>query len=295
MKILLATDGSPHAEKAAKLLRRLSCREPIELTVLTVTYLPKLGPREDEVDWAQQFLSNEREHADEAFAHVAEIFADTDITVHQVIQHGHAGHAACELALEIDADLIVVGAKGHSALDRMLLGSTSDFVATQAHCSVLIVRPTGIDPSCDGRLGITIGFDGSQRSADAVDQYCAFHWGPNTEVTIVDVVQPVRTIRQESLPGSTAGTEQRLQEARACMQRISPTIQASAAQVKELVIESKHVGNALCDCATQNQSDLLIVGDTGRSELGKLFLGSVTTYVLRHADCSVMICRHRAK
>jgi nucleotide-binding universal stress UspA family protein len=88
----------------------------------------------------------------------------SDVTLRQVIQHGHVGHATTELASVIGADLIEIGAKGHSQLDRILLGSTSDFVATQADCSVLVVRPTDKDPVCGQPLSITIGFDGSTGS-----------------------------------------------------------------------------------------------------------------------------------
>ena len=38
------------------------------------------------------------------------------------------------------ADCIFVGAKGHSGLERFLLGSVSAAVATRAHCSVEVVR-----------------------------------------------------------------------------------------------------------------------------------------------------------
>ena len=43
-------------------------------------------------------------------------------------------------ARDIDADLIVVGHKGHF-LNDYLLGSTADRVAHHAHCPVMIVKP----------------------------------------------------------------------------------------------------------------------------------------------------------
>ena len=45
-----------------------------------------------------------------------------------------------EVALEHDADLIVVGARGLTGLQRFLLGSVSSKLSHHAPCSVMIVR-----------------------------------------------------------------------------------------------------------------------------------------------------------
>ncbi len=45
-------------------------------------------------------------------------------------------------AADYKADVIVLGAIGHSAVFRILLGSTADYVANHASCSVLIARPS---------------------------------------------------------------------------------------------------------------------------------------------------------
>jgi nucleotide-binding universal stress UspA family protein len=46
-------------------------------------------------------------------------------------------------AAEWPADWIVLGSNGHGALDRFLLGSTSEAVATHAPCSVEVIRGKG--------------------------------------------------------------------------------------------------------------------------------------------------------
>ncbi len=293
MKILLATDGSEHARNAAKLLRRLSCCESIELTVLTVTYLPSHAQHDEGDEWVQTFLTREEAHADEAFAQVAEEFKGADATLHKVIKHGHVGHATTEFAAEIGADLIVVGARGHSSFDRILLGSTSDFVATQADCSVLVVRPTEIDPLCGERFSITLGFDGSAGSWNAIDTFMSFDCGANTEAEIITVIQPIRTLGQELLPGGRGRLERRTNEAQRSMEEVAKRFANSAVTASHSVVQSDHVGSALCEIAEENRSDLIIVGDTGRSELSKLVLGSVPNYVLRHSSSSILICRAR--
>jgi nucleotide-binding universal stress UspA family protein len=48
------------------------------------------------------------------------------------------------VALETQADLIVVGAHSHGALGRLFLGSTADQIVRHAACPVLIVRPSQV-------------------------------------------------------------------------------------------------------------------------------------------------------
>lgn len=47
----------------------------------------------------------------------------------------------CDVAEEVDADLIVIGATRHGVIERFLVGSVSFEVASRAPCSVLVVRP----------------------------------------------------------------------------------------------------------------------------------------------------------
>jgi nucleotide-binding universal stress UspA family protein len=53
---------------------------------------------------------------------------------------GAPGKVICHLANNIDADLIVIGRRGHSGLNEMMAGSVSNYVVHHADCSVLVVQ-----------------------------------------------------------------------------------------------------------------------------------------------------------
>lgn len=78
----------------------------------------------------------------------AEIQHELDKTeVHDCVHffvHARIGNAVPEilgLASEVGAELIIVGSHGMTGIERMLLGSTSERVVREAHCTVEVARP----------------------------------------------------------------------------------------------------------------------------------------------------------
>jgi nucleotide-binding universal stress UspA family protein len=53
---------------------------------------------------------------------------------------GVPGKQICDLAKTWGADLIIIGRRGRTGLSELFLGSVSNYVVHQAHCSVLIVQ-----------------------------------------------------------------------------------------------------------------------------------------------------------
>lgn len=291
MKVLFATDGSSHAQQAAWLLSHLPHREPLELAVLTVMQTPSYvnTPRVNE-EWYAESMQRERQFANATFQRTAELFEGADVRLHQITREGSRGQEIVDEAKQRGADLIVVGARGHSAVDRILLGSTSDFVATHADCSVLVVRPTGLQEAPDRPLRVALAFDGSPASQTAIEQFRRFVWGPRAELHVVHIVSYVSGLLTEMPVDRTvirtdaaAGVEQAVESLRT----VAPHGQGH-------LIESDHVGEGLTRFVEQQKCDLVVLGDTGRGGLSRFFLGSVSRFVLRHAGCSVWITRQPA-
>ncbi|SRR5579883_1748543 len=53
---------------------------------------------------------------------------------------GSPGRSICEWARQLDVDLIVLGRRGRSGLNELILGSVSNYVMHHAHCAVLTVQ-----------------------------------------------------------------------------------------------------------------------------------------------------------
>ena len=290
MKILLATDGSPHAEQAAWLLCHLPHDETLELTVLTVLQRPYLHSSVPANEWLPEVVERERALADRAYAQVAECFDGANVELSQQIAEGHAGQSIVEQAKSSGADLVVLGARGHSAIDRILLGSTSDFVATHAPGSVLIVRPTGLRSQPHRPLRVAFAYDTSAPSQRAIEEVTEFNWGATTEFTVVTVISLVSAFLNEVV----ADPRDKRKQASRAAERAAEKLRSAAPKATSRVIESDHIAEGLVDFVESHQSDLLVMGDTGRSGLSRVLLGSVSRYALRHARGSVWIARQPA-
>jgi len=64
-------------------------------------------------------------------------------TPETVLLAGHPSDELTKYAVVNQADLIVLGVRGHSVMESLLVGSTTDRVVRQAPCPVLSVRPKG--------------------------------------------------------------------------------------------------------------------------------------------------------
>ena len=209
-------------------------------------------------------------------------------------QFGDAAQVILDASKGIAVDLIVLGATGHSMVSRMLLGSVSDRVATHAKCSVLVVRPPGDDrPSNSPPKKILVAFDDSAPSRECVNELMGISWGQDTQFTILSVAIPESYLFGDELPvASLNNLKQQTVELGKAAQRVAKSLAGAIPLSSEKVLTGRHAGESIVSFAEENESDLIIIGDSGHGRVHDSFLGSTTKYVLRHAPCSVWISRH---
>jgi nucleotide-binding universal stress UspA family protein len=278
-KVLLATDGSSYADDAARLLALLPHNENVDVVVLSVLNLPATNRTSVSREWIDQCVNQENERASETFANIQSMFEGANATLRHVIEEGHVGSTIVNIGSKEDVDLIVIGARGHSQISRILLGSVSDHVATHAASSVLVVRPTGLGES-DRSIRIAVAFEDTPAAQHGIDEICEINWGANPDIQVI-------TVAPATLPYS----EDSLRHDEQAVQSAAEKLSSVAAHTKSHMIENDHVGEGLVNYTEQSKCDIMVVSDSNRGLLGRMFLGSVSRYVLRHASCSVWITR----
>ena len=140
-RILLATDGSPHAELAALKAVDLAESTGARLHVVAVGRTFPAAVYDVYTEAGSEDLRREAQTIlDEQVRKIEE--AGGTVAIAHLKMNERRDEAIVHLAEEIGADLIVMGSRGFGGLKRALLGNVADSVVRHAHCPVLVVRPT---------------------------------------------------------------------------------------------------------------------------------------------------------
>lgn len=201
------------------------------------------------------------------------------------------GRAASQLLVEAarePADLIVIAARGHGTLERMLLGSVSTEVVGHAPCPVLVARGTGI-------RRVLIATDGSASAVQAADLVGRDGFLADVEarvMSVVDVPIPWWT-GMAADPSWVASAYVDAREAtRGHVAALAETgaerIRANGIQVSTVTREGDAAEAILTEAATWH-ADLIVVGSRRQGAIARGLLGSVSRNVLQHAAMSVLV------
>jgi nucleotide-binding universal stress UspA family protein len=146
MKVLLATDGSEHARRAAEQLHHLPLPRAAPVTVLHVTesffVFPGLAPsmREEFEQTVREVRPAQRQNAELLVEGTCRFLDAAAYTATPEVRTGHPGEEILAAARAGEFDLIVTGARGLSPAREFLLGSVSGRILRYAPCSVLLAR-----------------------------------------------------------------------------------------------------------------------------------------------------------
>lgn len=181
--------------------------------------------------------------------------------------------------------MIVVGAQGHGVVGGMVIGSVSQHLARHASCPVVVVR--GAHATDSSR--VVVGVDGSETSQKALE--FAFEYASWTGQSLVAVHGrsvnamngPFDIDVAPAVAGEMESAERLLSESVAGLREKYPDV--------DVLLEAVPVPavRALSDASVN--ASLVVVGTRGRGGFLGLLLGSVSSTVLQHAQCSVAVVR----
>jgi nucleotide-binding universal stress UspA family protein len=316
MKVFIAYDGSADADTAIDGLRRAGLpADGVEALVMSVGEVWLPPPTSDDSEQfpvhAPQGLKESREHAAEVMqqAHeaaqrgakrVQQIFPQWRVTAEE--QNGSPAFELLNRAEEWKADLIVVGSQGLTAFSRLVLGSVSQKILTQASTSVHVGREHGGTGTSGQRIVIAV--DGSPGSRVAVKAAARRKWTSGSELRIVvadDVlktspilrlVPPIRDfvdeVRADEWTQSEHMAVEAAQELRHGLDNENITVSS--------VVETGDPKQVLVNHAEEFGADCIFTGATGfSSRLERLILGSVSGAIAARAHCSVEVVREQQR
>jgi len=303
MKILIAYDGSDCANRAIDDLGRAGLPPDAEAVVISVAdVLPVPPPSSYEV--VESAFSNDvspvyksaRERALSALDEARELALAGSERLKAHFPAWRVSAEACgdspawaviKKAEDSNADLVVVGSHGRSAMGRFFLGSVSHKIVTNAPCTVRIAR-NPVDQT-NSPVRILVGIDGSPGAEAAVRAICERHWPPGSEARVVAALDPMMITAVEWIKEAD-------RDERAWVERI---LEASAQKLRaaELVVSSEikrgDPKRVLVAEAEHWGADSIFVGARGLRLIERFLVGSVSAAVAERAHCSVEVVRSK--
>jgi len=309
MKLLLSYDGSACAEAAIDDLVRAGLTDEGQALVLSVAevWLPPVHGRNVtgiKLDaHTERMIQNHWKRAEKAVADAQMMANRAKVRLQRIVPNWEIaaeatyGSPAWEIitrAAKFKPDLIVAGSHGRSAISRLFLGSISQKVLTEAHCSVRVARGrVEVDPA---PMRIILGYDDSEGAKAAVKAVASRKWREETEVRLITATDPIHPSLIEKFIPPTA---QLIEEVNDDEHKWAEKVGERAMKVlrKSGLKASLHIhpGNPkriLVEEAEKWHADCIFVGANAfGSRLERFLLGSTSASVAAHAHCSVEVVR----
>ena len=265
--ILLATDGSPVSTGAVRVALNLSSRCGARLTVM---HMAKTDPSYamfnpngvlQTEDQGRAVLRQVEEQAGTACVNCAPVLRYGEEPVKEI-----SGQAE-----ESQADLVVMGRRGVHWLERLVLGEAAARVVGHVRCSVLVVP----QQASFWERGILVAVDGSRYAdmaavaAGNLAKRCGL---PLTVLAVCasddlscDLIKPLAD-------------------------RVRDLLRQDGVAADSLALEGRPA-DTIIQAARDNDCDLIVVGNQGRSGLERILMGSVSQQVVTHARCPVLVVK----
>lgn len=287
MRILLATNGSEEATAARDWLLTFPLPESATIRVLAVATLPPTPP--PDFGSLPELRRRITEHARLVAAAARTVLLRRWADVEERVAEGDAREEIVRMADEWRAGLLVVGARGLTPLKRAVLGSVSTALLRYAPCPVLVVKGRR-----EGLRTAVVAVDGSPSSHRAMSFVGSLPVDVHFEVELLSVVEPPLVATEAELPGAAPPLERatavRQDEAERILRQFATDLKPDVRTVRHQALVGR-AGEEIVRAASAPGVDLVVVGARGRGAFARLLLGSVSEYVVHHAECPVLVVR----
>ncbi|HXY48390.1 MAG TPA: universal stress protein [Terriglobales bacterium] len=135
-RILIGYDGSQPSQRALEMGLTIASIRDSNVEVLAVVQPPEPSTSVE----LHAVIDEGRQHYERALRKIADAAKGNGIHVETSIVVGHPAEQIIQRAEQSHADLIVVGRRGISKFENLILGSVSERVLTYAPCPVLVTR-----------------------------------------------------------------------------------------------------------------------------------------------------------
>ena len=287
MNVLVATDGSKYGRWGLNWVAKLPFVEPPRVTALHVLDIGVLRApflAQPVMAGNERYIQEEIQRMETRSAKILkeakQQLASLKLKGAARKEQGAVAPVILKRAPKRDG-LLVVGSQGLDALDRFMLGSVSTNLIHHASCPVLVVREEAAP-----LRRITLAIDGSSASAKALE-FMLTKFQPDSstgkggrvpiQVTVIHVMPFIKYPELKE-----AGRRMVEQGARKLVK---------AGFAAEALCQLGNPAEEIMKVASKHRADLIVMGAKGLGAIARFLLGSVSTRVVQHSSCSVLVVR----
>ena len=197
---------------------------------------------------------------------------------------------------DTQAELLVLGTHGRSGVQRLFLGSVTEKVIRKATCPTLVVPARAASVAADAPVQfrrILCPIDFSESSLSAIAHALELAEEADAHLTLLHVVEMPPELRENPLaPDFDVDRIHAAAQAnaRTRLRQLIPEGARAFCTVETDVAEGRAYRRVL-QRATEEKTDLIVMGVRGRGTVDLVVFGSTTHHVIRASTCPVLIVR----
>lgn len=279
-KVLVPLDGSESSFHALKQAFQFSSTEKSWITVVCVA--PDYEGDLDTLATGGDLLAKMRQPCERVLVKARDIAAQEGYTIKTVLEEGEPSSRIIETADAHNRELIIMGRRGLSNLERAFVGSVTQRVIGQCHGDVVVV-PEGVTLAWQN---ILVATDGSACSQAAVERAIRFAKAYDGKIEVISVVD----VPAELYGEAPDLVEELARKAKMFAEDATQLARSKGIQATPHVAE----GNAyeiIPERARAIAAQVIVAGSHGRTGMGRLLMGSVAEKIIGFASCPVLIAR----
>jgi nucleotide-binding universal stress UspA family protein len=208
------------------------------------------------------------------------------------VDMGSPGSELVVMAEDEAADVIVIGTRGLTGFQHVMLGSTAEYVVRVSSCPVLTIHPSDA-VSEEPAKTVILPTDLSAATGNATDAFVALFGNgekPHVILTFADRTPPyLEPFRHDTL--------MKMHERDVVKEEIERRMEPAVSQLREsgfevetAVLDGDPV-SVVTELATERNADLIVMNSHGRSAILNALLGKIAQRIVQHSPCPVLTVR----
>jgi nucleotide-binding universal stress UspA family protein len=278
-KILVAVDGSESSRNAFRQACRIARDDKSWITVLTA--IPIFQDQFDVLSMKEKVTRTLLEEGEKVLTGIIRLAKEEDTIIRPMLKEGSPSEMILDAAEEGNYDLIIMGRRGMSRIERALVGSVTASVISHSSRDVLIVPK-------DTALGwehILFPTDGSKYSELASGKAIELANSYGSSLMVVSVVD----VTDEFSSQAPEAVEELIRKAKRFVEDIKK--RANGLKNIETLVKEGETYEVITNLARESMSNIIVMGSHGRTGMKRLLIGNVAEKVIGYAPCPVLIVK----